>query len=55
MYDDTPEIRELEDAVKDFEQPIQYGPPPLKPGYRWETVAEGSARFDENHGIERAS
>lgn len=25
--------------------PIQYGPPPLRPGYRWETRAEELARY----------
>lgn len=26
---------------------IQYGPPPLRPGYRWETRAEELARYAE--------
>lgn len=27
--------------------PIQHGPPPLRPGYRWETRAERTARESE--------
>lgn len=27
------------------DEPIQYGPPPLRPGYRWETGAERDERI----------
>jgi hypothetical protein len=34
-------------------RPIQYGPPPLRPGYRWETQRERDARHAHLDARER--